>query len=161
MDVLLLFPLLLFCRWGQIVVVLASESLLSRVSVRCFESVLENETRKTHQVVVCELFDVTRLDTQILECLGLGINNLIHELTLHQVGRESVPPEHLVQDSGDGLHESLGDIDMSPLLEDFYVHHGGNLGHSILLGAIELKGLADSRLVVEDLLKGSTNIDRL
>lgn len=82
MDVLLLFPLLLLCRRGEVVEVLTSESLLKRVSVCDFH----DHERGTHQVVVGEVDNVTRLNTKILEGLGLRVNDLVQVLSLNLIG---------------------------------------------------------------------------
>lgn len=95
-----------------------------------------------YEVVVCELGNVTRLDIQILECLGLGIDDLVQVLALDKILREGVPPEQLVHDLGDRLQDGLGDVDVGSLLEDFLVNHGSNLSHGVLLGAVKLKGRA-------------------
>lgn len=95
-----------------------------------------------YQVVVCELGNVTRLNIQILECLGLGVDDLVQVLALNKILREGVPPEQSVHDLGDRLHDGLGDVDVGSLLEDFLVNHGSNLSHGVLLGAIKLKGRA-------------------
>lgn len=114
-----------------------------------------------YQVVVCELGNVTRLNAQVLEGLGLGINHLVDELSLNLVSGESMPPEHLVHDAGNRLEDCLGDVDVSSLLVDFGIHHGCDLAHAVLLGAVELKRLTSGGVIVEDLLKGGTNINGL
>lgn len=115
----------------------------------------------TYQVVVGEVGNVARFDTKVLECLGLRIDDLINELALDLIGRQRVPPKSLVKHTGDGLENSLWNVEMSPLLKDFLVYHLGDLCHAILLGTVELKGLAGSRVVVQHLLKCHTDINGL
>lgn len=159
MNVLLLFPLLLLRCRGQVIEVLASVSLLQVVSVNVNHRI--RQELQAYQIVVGEVGDIRRLHAEILEGLGLGVDHLIHKLTLDLVGREGVPPEIAVEKTSDGLQEGLGNVDVSSLLEDLLVNHGSNLGQAVLLGSVELKGLTSGTVIVENSLQSSANIDRL
>lgn len=115
----------------------------------------------TYQVVVGEVGDIDGLHAEILERLGLRVNDLVHELTLNLIGGQGVPPEGLVQDTSDGLENGLGNVDVSTLLEDFLVHKLSDLGHAVLLRSVQLVGLASSGVVVKQLLESGTNINGL
>lgn len=154
-DVLLLFPLLLLCRRGEIVEVLASESLLDGGQFVYFNMVVNN----THQIVVGEVDNVTRLDAEVLKRLGLGIDDLVQELSLDLISRHSVPPKHLVQQLSDRLQDSLRHVEVSSLLVNLLVNHDRNLLHAVLLRTVKLEGLSCSGVVKEDLLKSSTDIN--
>lgn len=99
---------------------------------------------KHYQVVIGEVRDVAGLDTEIFECLGCGVNNLVQELTLNLVCRQCMPPKRPVQNAGNGLENGFRHVDMPPLFEDFLIDHGGNLTQAVLLGSVQLKRLTDS-----------------
>lgn len=82
----------------------------------------------TYHVLVCEFADLTRLDSEVLERLGLLINHLINVLHLDLLCRQHRPPEKLVEDPGSGLENLPRDVDVSSLGEDFLVDHLGDLG---------------------------------
>lgn len=111
--------------------------------------------------MVGEVRNVARLDAQVPEGLGFGVNDLVHELALDLVGRESVPPQCTVKKAGHGLQDSLGYVDMASLLENLLIHKGGDLGQRILLGTVQLVRLANRRLVVQHLFQGCSHIDGL
>lgn len=111
--------------------------------------------------MVGEVGDVNGLHAEILECLGLRVDDLVHELTLNLISGQGVPPQGLVQDTSDGLENSLGNVDVSALLEDFLVHKLSNLSHAVLLGSVQFVGLASGGVVVKQLLESGTNVDGL
>lgn len=141
MQVLLLLTALTLGRRGKVVVGGTTVSL----------QVVEGQVREVGNLV----------HAQILEGLGLGVNLLIDELALDLVGGHGVPPEVLVEVVGEGLEESLGHVNMGALLDDFTVHQFGNLGGGVVLGTVELEGLANGAVVVQHLLEGSTDINGL
>lgn len=120
-----------------------------------------NSVGRAYKVVVGEVCDVSGLNTKILEGLGLGVNDLVHELALDLVGRESVPPERIVKHTSNRLEESLGDVQVSALLEDFLINKFGDLPHGVLLRSIQFEGLSGSAVVVEHLLQCRADIDGL
>ncbi|KAI6755930.1 hypothetical protein HG531_005036 [Fusarium graminearum] len=113
----------------------------------------------THQIVVGEVDNVTRLDAEVLKRLGLGIDDLVQELSLDLISRHSVPPKHLVQQLSDRLQDSLRHVEVSSLLVNLLVNHDRNLLHAVLLRTVKLEGLSCSGVVKEDLLKSSTDIN--
>lgn len=147
MNVLLVFTLLLLSGRWQIVVVLAAESLLNVL----LEIVNEFLVRSPYQVVVGKVGNVTRLNAEVLEGLCLRVNDLVNKFALNFVSRHAVPPERLVENPGNRLQHSLGDVDVSPLLKNLLVHHGRNLCHAVLLGAVQFKRLTCGGVVVEHL----------
>lgn len=72
-----------------------------------------------------------------------------------------MPPENLVENLGDRLEDGLGDVEVTSLLVNLLVDHVGDLLHGVLLRSVELKSLSGRAVVVEDLLEGGTDIDRL
>lgn len=72
-----------------------------------------------------------------------------------------MPPKELVQDLSNGLKDGFGHVDVSSLLVNLLINHNGNLLHAVLLGSVKLESLSSSCVVVEDLFKSSTNVDRL
>lgn len=111
--------------------------------------------------MISEVGNVTRLNSEVLEGLCLRIDDLVEEFSLNLVSRHGMPPESFVENASHGLQYSLGDIDVSPLLEDFLINHLRNLGHSILLGAVKLESLTSGRVIVEHLFQTCTDVDGL
>lgn len=97
---------------------------------------------RIYQVMVGEVSNVTGLNAQIPESLGLRVDVLVQELTLYLIGSDGSEIEELVEQLGDGFQDSLGDVDVAALLVDFLVNHLGDLTHAVLLGAVELEGLS-------------------
>lgn len=141
MQVLLLLTALTLRRRGKIVVRGTTVSL----------QVVEGQVRQVGHLV----------HAQILEGLGLGVDLLIDEFALDLVRGHGVPPEVLVEVVGEGLEESLGHVDVGALLDDFAVHELGNLGGGVVLGTVELEGLANGAVVVQHLLEGGTDVNGL
>lgn len=109
--------------------------------------------------MICEISDVTRLNVEILECLGRRVNDLVVELALNLVGRHGVPPQEAVQNASQRLENSLGKIDVTALLVNLSIDHNGDLCQAVLLGAVELEGLTSRRVIVKHLLESGTNIN--
>ena len=82
-----------------------------------------------------------RLDAQVLERLGAGINDLVDELALNLVRGERVPPEDPVEDIGHGLNQHLGHVQVPPFLDDLAVDELGDLGGGVVCRAVQLIGL--------------------
>ena len=116
---------------------------------------------ETYQVVVGEVGDICRFDAEVLEGLGVRIDDLVVELTLNLIGRHDGPPKGLVHETSDGLQNLLRNIDMAPPLVDLAVNHLGDLSGAVGLGAVKLVSLGSSRIVEEHLLKSLTNVDDL
>lgn len=112
-----------------------------------------------YQVLVGEVGDVARLDAEVLEGLRVLVNDLVVELALNLVGGAEGPPQSPVQDTKKGLHHGFGQVDVTALLDDLTVDKLRNLLHAVLLGAVELEGLAGGRVVVADLLECLTDVD--
>lgn len=98
---------------------------------------------------------------QVLESLGLGVNDLVKVLTLNLIGGHGVPPKILVEVEGQGLEELLGNVDAGTLLDDLGVDKLGDLGTRVLLGAVELVGLANGAVVVQHALQSASDIGSL
>lgn len=125
------------------------------------EASLRTKSVKTYHVVVCELADVTRLDTKVLERLGVLIDDLVNVLHLDLLFRDNWPPQQLVQDDSNRLQDLPGHVDVLALVEDFSVDHLGNLGSRVFLGAVQLVGLRSRVVVVEHQFKSMADIDRV
>ena len=113
----------------------------------------------THQGVISVGCNVGWLDTEILESLCVGVDDLIHELADGLVSATDVPPEKLVQDGCERGHDLEGQVDVLPGLEDFPVDQVLDLGHLVLLWSVEFVGLSSGAVVVEHLLEGGSYID--
>jgi hypothetical protein len=72
-----------------------------------------------------------------------------------------VPPKILVEVEGQGLEELLGNVDAGTLLDDLGVDKLGDLGTRVLLGAVELVGLANGAVVVQHALQSASDIGSL
>ena len=81
------------------------------------------------------------------------------ELALDLVRGADGPPQSLVQHAQHGLDRGLGHVDVAAGLHDLLVDHGRDLLHAVLLGAVELEGLAGGRVVVADDLEGLADVD--
>lgn len=101
------------------------------------------------------------LHAEVLEGLGCRVDDLVDELALHLVGGQSVPPQGLVDVVGEGLEKSLGDVDVTALLDDFTVDQLGDLGGGVVLGAVQLEGLAGGAVIVQHALQSGTDINGL
>lgn len=119
------------------------------------------EAGETYQIVIDVVANLTRLNAKVLEGLCSLINNLVVELTLNLISRANGPPKNLVEQSSHGLQDGLGDVNVSPLLEDFPVNQLRDFSCRVVLGAVELKGLGYGVVIVEDLLQSLANIDNL
>lgn len=139
-DVLPVFPLLLFCCWGKVVERRASVSL---------------------KVVVSEVLNVTRSNAQILEGLGVLVNLLVDELPVDIRSIDDGPPEDLVEELCNRLQNGSRHIDMPSLLEDLAVDHLSNLLRRVFVGAVELICLSSCGVIISDDLKSFANINRL
>lgn len=115
----------------------------------------------TYQVVEGEVAELCGLNAEIFECLGGLVNLLVNELPLHLIGGDGMPPEELVQIVSHRLQDSLGNVDVAAVLDNFTVNQFGNFRSRVVLRAIELESLAGSGVVVEHCLEGRTNIDGL
>lgn len=105
--------------------------------------------------------EVDRLNVEILERLGVGVDHLVDELTLHLVGGDGGPPEVLVQVVSQRLEDGLGHVDVTAVLDNFAVDQLGNLGGGVVLGTVQLEGLTDGAVVVQHALQSSTDINSL
>lgn len=101
------------------------------------------------------------LHAEVLEGLGCRVDDLVDELALHLVGGQSVPPQGLVDVVGEGLEKSLGDVDVTALLDDFTVDQLGDLGGGVVLGTVQLEGLAGGAVIVQHALQSGTDINGL
>lgn len=97
---------------------------------------------------------------QVVERLGLGVNLLTEELSLHLVRRVSGPPDGL-SSLGVGLVDRLGQLNVSHVLSQSLGDHVDDLLLRKLLGSVELEELSDGRVVKADSLKGSSNVDHV
>ena len=105
-----------------------------------------------------EVAQLSRLNSKILEGLGRLVNLLVYEFPLNLVGRYDRPPEVLVKVVSHGLENRLGQIQVTTVLDDFTVHKLRNLGHGVVLRAVELVGLTYSAVIVQHMLKSRTDI---
>lgn len=105
--------------------------------------------------------DISWLNSEILKGLGRGVNLLIDKFPFDLVGRGDRPPEGLVEDTRNWLEDGLWNVDVSAVLDNFLVHHLGNLSSRIVLGTVEFVSLRSSAIVLEHFLKGLANIDGL
>lgn len=119
------------------------------------------EETKTHKVCVCEVGNVARLKTEVLESLCVLVNDLVVELALDLVGGAQRPPEGLVEHAHHGLDHRLRQVDVAAGLHDFLVDHLRDLLHAVLLGSVKLEGLAGGRVVVADHFESLTDIDNM
>lgn len=101
------------------------------------------------------------LHAQVLEGLGIRVDDLVEELALHLIGGQGVPPQELVDVVGEGLEEGLGDVNVTALLDDFTVDQLGDLGGGVVLGAVQLEGLTGGAVVVQHALQSGTDINGL
>ena len=110
--------------------------------------------------MIGELANVTRGNSEILEGLGRGVNDLVVELALDLLARNiGGPPEHLVENSSEGLQDSLGKVDVPPLFVDLLVDQLGNLSHGVKLRSVKLERLRGSAVVERDLLEGLADVN--
>lgn len=66
--------------------------------------------------------DIAGLDAQVFECLGVGIDDLVDELTLDFVAGCGFPPDQLVKELGDWFHDQFWDVQVAAFFEDFFVY---------------------------------------
>lgn len=114
-----------------------------------------------YQVVEGEVAELGGFNTEVFECLGSLVNLLVNELPLHLIGGDGVPPEELVQVVSHRLQDSLGDVDVAAVLDDFTVNQFSNFRSRVVLRPIKLESLAGSGVVVEHQLEGGANINDL
>lgn len=115
----------------------------------------------TYQVVEGEVAELGGLHTKVFECLSSLVNLLVNELPLHLIGGDGVPPEELVQVVCHRLQDSLGDVDVAAVLDDFTVNQLSKFRSRVVLRPIELESLAGSGVVVEHQLERGANINDL
>lgn len=108
-----------------------------------------------------QVLQLGRLNTQVLEGLGRGIDLLVDELALNLVRRPDVPPQQLVHVVRERLQQGLGHVDVAAALDDLAVHQLGDLGHRVVLGAVQLEGLTRGRVVVQHVLQSGSDINGL
>lgn len=136
--------------------------LLTALALGSRGKVIVGGTTVTLQVVEGQVRQVGNLvHAEILEGLRRGVNLLVDELALDLIGRHGVPPEVLVEVVGEGFEDGLGDVYVGALLDDFTVHQLGDLRGGVVLRTVELEGLANGAVVVQHLLKGSTDVNGL
>lgn len=103
-----------------------------------------------------------RFHAQICERLRRFIDLLIDEFPFNLVGRvENLPPQKLVQIMSHRLKQPFGDIDVSPLLDDFFVNQLSDLGHGVISGSIKLESLTRRRVIKRDLLERFPHVNGL
>lgn len=111
--------------------------------------------------MVCELANVTWLNSEILEGLRLLVDYLVNVLHLDLFSGHPRPPKHLIEELCSGLEELPGHVDVSSLREDFLVDKFRNLRRGVLLGSVELKGLCRGVVVVKHQLEGMADVNGL
>lgn len=116
---------------------------------------------QTYEVKIGETGDFGRLNIQVLERLGGGVNVLINELALNLVSGHGRPPKVFVEVVSSGLENDLGKVDVAAVLDDFLVDNLGKLGSRVLLGTVQLKRLRSSVVIVQHALKSSSDINSL
>lgn len=79
--------------------------------------------------MVREVFQGPRLNTQILECLGLWIYLLIDEFSFNIIRRYLRPPDEFVVRLCHWRQYALGKIDMSAVLDDLSIDKVSYFGH--------------------------------
>lgn len=107
------------------------------------------------------LADVLRLHAQILERLGLGVNDLVVHFTVQLLRRHRLPVEELVEDLVDRLQDMRRDVDVSALLEDFAINKSGNFSRRVVLGAIKLIRLASRGIIEANDFKSATDVNHM
>lgn len=112
-----------------------------------------------YQILVGHAPQFNRLDAQILEALGVLVELLVNELPLNLIAGRGRPPDEAVESLGNWLHQLLGDVNVSPVLDDLLVDKFGELSHRVFARAVQLVGLGSRGVVVEHLLESHTNID--
>ena len=86
---------------------------------------------------------------------------LVDVFALHLVGRHGVPPEKLVSPVGGRLQQGLGDVHVTTVFDDFTVNQLGNLGHGVVLRAVQFEGLTSGGVVVEHALETGADVNGL
>lgn len=76
-----------------------------------------------------EIAQLGWFDSEIFKGLCRRVDLLIDELSLDFIGRHSWPPQHLVEDIGHWLENTLWDVDVPPVLDDLPVDQFANLRH--------------------------------
>lgn len=140
MEILLLLPLFSHSGRWQIVVTACSVIL---------------------EVEVSQIFQVSRLDAEVLKGLCRAVDELVDGLLLTLVSTSNWPPNKLVKVVQERFHHSLWYVNVSSLMNDFPINQFTNFGHAVFLRTVELKRLSSCGVVVANLLKSSTNINCL
>ena len=104
---------------------------------------------------------LSRLDSKVLECLCLFVNDLVNEFSFNLISGHSVPPEELVEVVGHWFQQALGNIDMTAMFDDFLVYEFGDLGSGVVLWTVQFIGLRSGIVVLEHDLQGPTDINGL
>lgn len=103
---------------------------------------------KTYQVVVSKVANVAGCDAKVREGLGRLVNLLVNEFPLHILSRKSWPPEKTVEQAAHRFKDRPRNIDVSSLLVNLVVYQRSDLFRRVVLGAVELEGLASCGVVV-------------
>ncbi len=109
--------------------------------------------------MVSKVSKVNWLDAEILEGLGVWIDDLIDELALDLVTGKNRPPKSLVKESGGWLKDGLWHVNVSAVLVNFLVNQLSDLGHRIVLWSVKLVCLGCGAVILEHLLEGRSDID--
>ena len=105
--------------------------------------------------------ELCRLDPKVFKSLCLWINLLINELSLNIIGRQYWPPESLVEQAGGWFEDGLGNIDVTTLLDNFFVYQLGKFCCLVVLWTVQLVSLFGSAVILKHFLQCLTNIDGL
>lgn len=89
---------------------------------RTLEPRITNWEISTDQVVECKTAKLCWLNSKIPEGLGSRIDLLVNKFALNFIGGQNRPPESLVQETGSGLEDPLGKVDVSAVLDDFLIY---------------------------------------
>jgi hypothetical protein len=109
----------------------------------------------------CETCELGWFNSKILEGLGSWIDFLVNELALNLVGGENGPPESLVQEAGCRLENTLGEVDVAAVLDDFLINQLGDLCCRVVGWAVQLVGLGCGAVILEHDLQRLTHINSL
>lgn len=135
--------------------------ILAARGISFFDASALRKEIKTYHILVCELANITRLNSEVLEGFRVVINDLVNVLDFDLLLGQHRPPEQLVEKHGGRLKNLAGDVDMPTLREDLLVDHIRDLGHGTLLGSVELIRLRGGAVVVKHQLERVAHVDGL
>lgn len=99
-----------------------------------------------------------RGDAQIGKGAGVLIDDLVNEHALDLIRRNGGPVDVLTE-SGQELVDLLGEVDLFEFVQGGFLDHGVDLGHGVLLGAVQFVGFAGCRVVVSHDFERGGNVE--